>query len=85
MQPGIVPPNPLKKNLKIEPSFIEVATKKKCWNVTKIEKKELHSININIYLHERLNGSKGLVWNKNLSLYSITGIKKKQAQKCNRC
>ena len=70
------------KNLKNGTILIEV-TEKKNWNIK--VKKKIHNIDIKAYPHQRLNTSKGVIKNGELSLCSIMEIKNElKKTKCNR-
>ena len=62
------------KNLKNGTILIEVAEKKTSWNNIKVKKK-IHNIDIKAYPHERLNTSKEVIRNGELSLCSIMEIR----------
>ena len=61
------------KNLKNGTILIEVTGKKQAEIILK--QKKIHNIDIKVYPHERLNTSKGVIRNGELSLCSITEIK----------
>ena len=69
----ITPKTVKKKKLKTGTILIEVIEKKTSWN--NIKAKKIHNIDIKAYPHERLNTSKGVIRNGELSLCSIMEIK----------
>ena len=71
---ALITPKTIKKNLKNGTILIEVTEKKQAEIILK-QKKKIHNIDIKAYTHVRLNTSKGVIRNGELSLCSITEIK----------